>query len=51
MSMGKSILTNIADCYQQRNPSQTFCGDNFTSKNFKKLSLLESLFNIKQEYI
>ena len=27
-----------------------FCGDNFTSKNFKKLSLVESVFNIRQEY-
>ena len=27
-----------------------FCGDNFTSKNFKKLSLVESLFSIRHEY-
>ena len=26
------------------------CGDNFTSKNFKKLSLVESFFNIRQDY-
>ena len=27
-----------------------FCGDNFNSKNFEKLSLVESLFNITQDY-
>ena len=27
-----------------------FCGDNFASKDFKKLPLMESLFKIKQEY-
>ena len=29
---------------------RTFCGDKFTSKKLKKLSLVESLFNIKHEY-
>ena len=48
--MDKSILTNIAGCYQNRNPSQIFSGDNFTSKNFKELSLVESFFNIKQDH-
>ena len=27
-----------------------FCEDNFTSKNFKKLSLVEPLFNIRDDY-
>ena len=48
--MVKSILTNIAGCYQNRNPSQIFSGDNLISKNFKELSLVESFFNIKQDY-
>ena len=48
--MDKSIPTNIAGCYQNRNPSHIFSGDNFTSINFKELSLVESFFNIKQDY-
>ena len=48
--MVKSILTNIAGCYQNRNPSQIFSGDNLISKDFKELSLVESFFNIKQDY-
>ena len=40
---GKSILTNISDCYQNRNSSQTFRGDNITSKSFNKLFLIKSL--------
>ena len=36
--------------YQNRNSSQTFLWDNFTYKNFKKLFLVESLFNITQDY-
>ena len=43
-SLGKSILTNTATKIGIHHI--LFCGDNFTSKNFKKLSLLESLFNI-----
>ena len=50
-SMDKSILTNIADCYQKIGiHHRLFYGDNFTSKNFKKLSLVELLFNIRHEY-
>ena len=44
--MNKSFLTNIAGCCQNR----FFSRDNFTSKNFKELSLAESFFNIKQDY-
>ena len=29
---------------------RNFCGDKFTSKKLKKLSLVESVFNIKHEY-
>ena len=47
--MDKPILTNIVGCYQNRNSSQTFLGGNFTSENFKKLSLEESLCTIKQD--
>ena len=43
-SLGKSILTNTATKIGIHHI--LFCGDNFTSKNFKKLSLVESLFNI-----
>ena len=46
MPMDKSILKNIAGYYQNRHT----CGDNFTYKNFKKLSLVESLFNITHYY-
>ena len=49
-SMNNFILRNIAGCYQKRNPSQTFCGDNFTTKNAKKLSLMESPFNTTRDY-
>ena len=45
-SMVNSVLKNIASCYQNRNPSQTFCRENCTLKHLKKLSLAESLFNI-----
>ena len=44
-SLDKSILGNIVGCYQNRNSSQTFCGDNVISKVQKKTSLVESLFN------
>ena len=46
---GQVIPRNIPCCYQNRNPSQSFCGDNFTFKNFKKLSLLELLLNIRPD--
>ena len=48
--MDKSILINIAGCYQNRNHHRYFSGDNFTSKNFKELSPVETFFNIKQDY-
>ena len=48
--MGKSVLTNIAGCFQNKNLSLAFCGDNFTSKGFNELPLVESLFNTKQNY-
>ena len=44
------INKDIAGCYQNRNPSQTFCGNNVIPKTFKKLSLVESLFSIRQDY-
>ena len=44
-SMDKSILRNIVVSFQNRNPSQAFCGDNAISKVLKKLSLVESLSN------
>ena len=47
--MDKSILRNIAGFYQNRNSPQT-CGDKLTYKNFKKLSQVEALFNITQNY-
>ena len=47
--MGKFILRNISSRYQNRNSSQTFLWDNFTYKNFKKLFLVESFFNITQD--
>ena len=43
--MNKFILRNIAVCYQDRNPTRLLCGDSPISKNFKNLSLVESLFN------
>ena len=48
MSMGKFILTNIAGCYQIGIQHRLFCGDNFTSKNFKIFQI--SLFNITHDY-
>ena len=44
-SMYKCILRNIVGCYQNRNPSQAFCGHNVISKVLKKLFQVESLFN------
>ena len=44
MSMDKSNFRNNVGCYQNRNPSNGFSGDNFISKVLKKLSLVESLF-------
>lgn len=41
-SMDKSTLRNFEDCYQNRAPSQTFCGDKLNFKNFKKLPLVEN---------
>ena len=35
--MDKSILTNIADCYQNRNPSETFSGGQFHLKKFQEI--------------
>ena len=44
--MGKFILTNIVDCYQNKSPSQDFfIGIISLSKISRNLSLLESLFN------
>ena len=48
--MNKSIFKYIAGCHQNRNSSQTFLWDNFTHKNFEKLSLVDSLFNITRNY-
>ena len=48
--MDKSIIRNIAGCYQNRDSSHTFfVGIISSTKNFKKLPLVESLFNISQE--
>ena len=44
-STSNSRLRNVVGCHQNRNSSQTFCGDNLIFKNLKKLCLLESLFN------
>ena len=44
-SMDKSILRNIVGCFQNRNPSQAFCGDNFMSNVLKELSQVELLSN------
>ena len=44
-SIDKSMFRNIIGCYQNRNPSKGFSGDNVISKVLKKLSLVESLFN------
>ena len=41
----KSVLRNIVTCCENRNQSKTFCDDNLISKNFRKLSLVEPLFN------
>ena len=49
-SMDNSILINIVVCHQNRNSSQTFYDDNLSSKNFKKFSLRESVFNIREDY-
>ena len=44
-SMDKPTFRNTVGCYQNRNQSQAFSGDNVISKVLKKLSLVESLFN------
>ena len=46
--MDKSI-TNVAVCYQIGIDHRFFSGDVFVSENFKKLSLVESFFNIKRD--
>ena len=35
--MGKSILTNIAGCYQNSNPSQTFFGGELHLQQFQEI--------------
>ena len=49
-SMDKAILTNSQVATKIGIHHRLFCVDNFISKNFKKLSLVESLFNIRLEY-
>ena len=44
MSMDRFLPRNILGCYQNRNPSQTFRGNNLVSKNFKIFSPMRSLF-------
>ena len=48
--MDKSIIGNIAGCYQNRNSSQTFfVGIISSTKKFKKLPLVESFSNTTQD--
>ena len=48
--MDKSILQILQFATKIRIHHRFFCGDNFTSKNFRELYLVELLFNIKQGY-
>ena len=44
MPMDRFLPRNILGCYQNRNPSQTFRGNNLVSKHFKIFSPMRSLF-------
>ena len=45
MSMDKSIFRNFVFCYQNRNLLQDFSGDKIISKDSKKLSQVEPVFD------
>ena len=45
-----AILRNIVSCYQNRNPSRTFCRNDFISKHFKKFSMGSHFLIKTQDY-